>query len=706
MAVFTETIKLDDQVSAAAKASASAVKELGSGLAAAEKNLVKFSALGDQAGYSKALVSVGKYKAAIAKIPPAKALVNAADEKAGLDALGKSAPALKDLTEAKKQAVTPTEDLGEAHKKLGKSTFDAANAIQVGKETIGAAMAGIHEAFSALASGDVKGAVQGLVDGIAGIAKALDLVVPGLGEAVSAVISVAGGFASLTVGLIQSGMAFALSSAQSKAAMISMFDALGQGKVSGEELDDMLTEMSSNIGIAKDSLAPLTKAFLQMGVTGKDQLEQLTLAAISANAIVGEGGAAAFESLTKKIQAAAQTGGKIKLDAKFIRSLDDAGVSVNDVAKALGTTGDKLSGASVDAAKLGDGLAKALIEKGAGPLGRLSSSLGEVKKKFMSDLGDLFEGIDFKPFMDALKSLFGIFESGEKTGKASGFALKEGITGFFQATFDIATQLVPIVKNFLLDLIIYGLKAYIAIVPIVKKLEEWYAKAQQLGIIKVILGIVEGALIAVAVVIGVLVLAWLLVVGAAVAFSVILYGTIAAITLFGAVLIDSIVKGIMVTVAYVEGLATSIWNALGGLATMALQAGGDFINGLIQGITSGAAAVGDAAKSVASGAVSAVTGFLGIKSPSTVMAEIGGHTAMGFAGGIGDAANDVHGASTGMAQAAAGGASNAAGGGGGGRGGASINVTIYIEGAGKSAEELTTEMVSSVFEQYALAQGA
>lgn len=62
--------------------------------------------------------------------------------------------------------------------------------------------------------------------------------------------------------------------------------------------------------------------------------------------------------------------------------------------------------------------------------------------------------------------------------------------------------------------------------------------------------------------------------------------------------------------------------------------GKDIINGLINGITSKVGEVASAAKKVASAAKDAITGFLGIHSPSRVTTELGKWTGQGFANGI------------------------------------------------------------------------
>lgn len=74
--------------------------------------------------------------------------------------------------------------------------------------------------------------------------------------------------------------------------------------------------------------------------------------------------------------------------------------------------------------------------------------------------------------------------------------------------------------------------------------------------------------------------------------------------------------------------------AMANMGSKLLQAGKDLIQGFINGIASKAAAVASKAKEIASNAVTAVTNFLGINSPSRVFKEIGKFTAQGMAVGL------------------------------------------------------------------------
>lgn len=79
----------------------------------------------------------------------------------------------------------------------------------------------------------------------------------------------------------------------------------------------------------------------------------------------------------------------------------------------------------------------------------------------------------------------------------------------------------------------------------------------------------------------------------------------------------------------------SAWAWLSGLPARLLTMGGQVVQGLIDGIRAKLGAAGDAIKGLGQTVVSGLKGLLGIHSPSTVFAQLGGFVADGFAGGIG-----------------------------------------------------------------------
>lgn len=645
-------------------------------LKSAEAEMVKANALGDAEGFVKASGKVGELQGQLSKLP---------------------APALA----AK-----------EATKSVGISFADAAHASEVGASTIGAAMTGIKQAFVSLASGDISGAISSVTDSIAGMAKMLDLVVPGLGQLVAVVVQIAGGIVGAFAAVTEGAMKMAVEASQAKQQMLSMFDAMGDGKIAGEELDEMLSGLADDIGISKDKLAGITKEFVKMGVTGRDELEKLTKAAISATAIVGEGGAAAFESLIAKIQVAAQTSGSIKIDSKLLKNLKEAGLRVDDLAAGFPELGGNIKDATVDAKKLGEVMSDSLIKRGEGPLKQLASTWDSIKGRLTQAFGDMFEDLsdDVGPFMEEVKSLFDIFQNSKESGKA----MKSGIVVFLHEMFGLATKLVPLVKHFLLDMVIYSLKAYIALKPVVKAVREFFASATGSALLS---GALDGLAMAFKV-IGVVVLAVIavvtLVAGAFMAVVVAVWSAVAAVVSFGSGVSDAITN-------VIAGTINTLRSWVAGAPQMAI----DFITGLVAGITGGGGLVTSAVSNLASGAIDAFTGLLGIKSPSTVMAGYGRNMGEGLVVGTQDVAPDVHGAASDMASMAVDGAQTGmqttpsgppsaaiiaatSGGSSSGSTGASVVIeagAIVINGADKSVGEITEEMFAALMERIAMQMG-
>jgi hypothetical protein len=536
------------------------------------------------------------------------------------------------------------------------------------------------------ALGQLESQMQASGAGSMGLQEELAGMTGGLSIAVEAIAAVGAAFGVAVI----AGAAFAIASSEAKTQMLAMFDALGEGKITGEAVDDMLDGLRGKIGQTKEAMVPLVKSFMAMGVTSQDALDKMTTAALSAKALVGgaQAGADAFENLSKKINLASSTGQGLKIPLKGLGSLADMGLTVDDVARKMGvsakTLGEQLKNGTANASKFGNAMQDALIEKGAGPLATMSLSVANLGGMLKEYLGDLFEdmGKDIKPFLTEVKSLFSILDS---KANPSGQALKSGIEAFFKNVFAVATKVVPLVKHFLLDLVIYGLKAYLAVKPIVKSFNEWRQTAGGMKTISTVISTIGAVLLTVAAVIGVAVAAfvglWAIMVG----IGVVIWAFIAAV------------------IAIPQMAGAALAEFFGKAPQMAL----DFVKGLASGISSGAGMVVDAVKGLASGAVDSFKGALGIHSPSKVMMALGGHTGAGFAQGLDDTAGDVHASASGISAAAFSGASSggssaapAASG-----GGAQISVSVQIDGAGKSAMEITEEMVSLVFERVALAAG-
>jgi hypothetical protein len=527
-------------------------------------------------------------------------------------------------------------------------------------------MSGPAKAAASSLSG-LMSAMTGGMTASSGMSAALDAMVPGLGEVAGAAAGVVSAFASLTVGVVEGAAAMAIQATQAKQAMISMFGALGGSEAAGRATEEMLTGLSEKIGITKDQLAPLTRSFMAMGITGTDALQRVTLAAASAQAIMGDPAAAnTFEMLQKKIQLAAATGTQLKIPERALTQLAQTGLTVDDIAKRMGvsahTLGEQLKNGTVNASKFGDAMTTALIEKGAGPLERMGNSVENLKGMLSQSFSEMFAdaGDAIGPFLAQVKDLFSIFSQTSESGKA----MKTGIGGALKFIFDAATKVVPYIKHFFLDLMILSLKAYILLKS------HWSQITLAFKGVALVLGIIAAVAVG-----ATAVLAAPFIIGAA------------AVTAFGAGLVwvaDKIMK----------------------FGPTAIEAGKSFVTGLIDGISAGATAVADAVKGLASKATGAFKSALGISSPSKVMMSMGGHMASGVAEGLDAGQSQVASASADLGMT---GAKAMTGGGGASSGGGStgpITIQITAPNGVTNALELTEVAVAALFERLMLQQGA
>jgi hypothetical protein len=589
----------------------------------------------------------------------------------------KASNSLSDLASQMEKEVKAAERAEKAEKaheqSLGKMIEKATGGIikvDVLKQSYEGLGAGMTSMMAGLKSGEMKEVVSGLTESLSGMAKMLDLVVPGLGQTAAALIRFGGAGASALVGMVQEGALLSIEATQAKQAMIGMFAALGGGNEIGIQTEEMLSKLSGQIGVTKDTLAPLTKSFMAMGFEGEESLKKVTTAAISAQAIMGDPAAAqAFETLTKKIQVAAETGHGLKIPAKGLASLASMGIRVDDVAKRMGvsakTMADQLKAGTVNAVKFGDALQDALIEKGAGPLDRMGKSLGNMKKMFTQSIEDMFEdmGKSIDPFLDKVKDLFGLFDQ----AKPSGAAMKSALGDAFGFIFGAATDSIEPIEIMFLRLELASLQAYglikshwlsikavlITVQPVITEI------ARQFALIGKVLAMAQSA-------------------------NVAIFGT-----------------------AGVQG-----HKGKGADSAGAFGAGADTGAGLADGMKSTVGEVADAGKMLGEAATAGVKGPpLEVHSPSRAMFAVGGHAGHGLALGMHASVGRVDQAATRLGASAVGGTGagmrasdytprrgNA------GRGNITIQITAP-EGV-TNAQELTEIAVAALFERYQLHEGA
>lgn len=511
---------------------------------------------------------------------------------------------------------------------------------------------------------------------------------------------------------------FTVEAVQSKQAAETMFDAMAGDTEKGHELFDMMENLATQIPQTKDQLAAWSRDYMAMGVLDTKALRADLLATASASALMGESGAEAFGMLEKKITESVATTGKLKLSEKQLSSLAQTGVNVVDVATQMGVSAKdlqaKLKAGTVSADAFGNALNAALIAKGAGPLDRLAGSLGALQAKFKEAIGDIFEDVDISPFVDAMKSVLQIFTQSSASGKV----MKGVLGGFFTQFFKWAGQATLMAKHFFLDMIIFGLKAYIAIKP-------WIPLLKMVGEVIVVAGLAFAlsftpAILGAVAALGVLVAEAAIAAAPFVAIGLAVVGVYEAFKNWGA--IKSVLSNTAKAIGtWVVDTAKRFDDFAADLFTRAVDAGSHMVSGLVAGLANGASSIVGAVKGLANKAIGTFKGALGIASPSREFMKLGDFTAKGFSIGVTAANDNVRGATMGLARAATDGAQRGAaqaatpapaaapstpapaG------GGVIVNVAsgaIVINGAQGDANDLTEHAVSLIFEKIALTVAA
>lgn len=508
-------------------------------------------------------------------------------------------------------------------------------------------------------------------------------------EKYGGIVQAVGQAVGFLAGKLFDAAAMAVKLSQEKDQLKSVLDVFTGGPKATGELLDSLNDLATRLPFTSGQMAGWAKNLLAAGISG-DVLIGRVEAIGSAVAIMGSAGGSAAETLFKRLQGLADSGGKVELDRKFIQQLQAAGLGVGDLAKQLGVTPEKLKTMTLNAKDLGNAMQNALIAKGVGPLKMLGTTWATISEKVYDAFTGAFEdlGTIVQPFMTELQSLAGEFYSGSIASNDWGDAVKAVLTKVFAA----AKEFVNFIHRGFLHAQIAMLQFRIAIAPVTSLLGELRAGAAASWVVMYLL---KGTVIVLAIVFGILALAVL-----AVAVPFILVG----------VAILFIVRAVQ----YLAGVISGAVDNFDNLKNAAFEAGSGYITGLGNAIMSGAAWVVGLITGLAASMITAITGPLRIKSPSRVMMQVGAYTTEGLALGINAGVPDVQASArtagmatiNGVAQAG----SPAASGGPGAHGGDDGRTTILridklvIHGNG-SPLEVTEEALALVLEKLKLQAG-
>lgn len=261
---------------------------------------------------------------------------------------------------------------------------------------------------------------------------------------------------------------------------------------------------------------------------------------------------------------------------------------------------------------------------------KLSAAVDRVHKGFVA----LFSGIKLDKFIAALEDIMSLFDEG--TSSASG--LKKLVETILQPMIDAATFLAPYVKEMFKGMIHGALQVAIAVLKARNEIFKMLPPETRAAIKEFIdhtftlqnafkLG--TGIAIALAAVVVVL----------TVALAAMAVAELAA--LWPVLLIVAAVAAVIAAFVYWDQIMANLSATFDGIKADVANLASNLIDGLVNGIKSGAKWVIDALKNLAKSGVDAFKSALGISSPSKVFALQAHYTAQGYVEGIEDSAPAV-----------------------------------------------------------------
>jgi hypothetical protein len=332
---------------------------------------------------------------------------------------------------------------------VGQSTqhvYDLGNSLGEAKEAAGGAASGLEEMSAAAGPA----------------AKVL---------AVVAAAAIAAGVALYEVGKFSIETALEVNAFNAQ--MEATFDALGKGPDAGARTVEMIDEVGKELPQSRQELAKWTREIEKMGVTDLSKVRSELIATASAQAILGEGGDAAYTKIARKVNDAIEGHHKLTITSKELTrtigtNLADAiankmGTSLEDLEK-------KLKAGTVDATKFGSAMEEVFIEKGAKGLDAMWLQTGAIVGKLKASFAELFSGIDTAPITDAMRGLLELFDQANPSGQV----MKATLTDAFNGIVKAIGWAIEEGGNLFIELEILAIEAEIAIQPV------WHA-IQKIG---------------------------------------------------------------------------------------------------------------------------------------------------------------------------------------------------------------------------------
>ena len=446
----------------------------------------------------------------------------------------------------------------------------------------------------------------------------------------------------------------------------------GTGAAGGAKFMRELDAIAAKLPYTSEKIREWAKPLIEARLRGA-QLQRAIEAVAASTAMWGEAAGGVTSNLIKQFAAGARLNQAVWLSPDMLDQLAAAGVSAEVLARELGISEKRLQLSTVKASVLGDVLQRVLIRQGAGSLALVGQTWSSITAKVNEGITSAFAGLGdlVQPFMKELQYLASELFKGSAASQGMGAVLR----AVLKPAFELATSAVRALHYGLLYVEIAALTVYIALRP----LGQWL---ERIGVVSFLAS--WGLLALKGIGVGLLVIVGLLIVAVALlSLPFVLAAVAIALVVFGLYKLGSAV------VAAVGFLA--------GLAGAGLAAGKNLVLGLVQSIASGAGAVVDAVKGLASSAINSLLSTLQIRSPSRVAAWAGGHFVAGFTGAVDEGQVEAEDAGSGLGKSATRGLVRAGGEAGGKGSGRAIQFINCVFGQGLS-ETIVRDMIARILE--------
>lgn len=388
------------------------------------------------------------------------------------------------------------------------------------------------------------------------------------------------------------------------------FSLLSRNAVEGKRTYDMVDAIAKSLHLPPKKAFEAAKELLKDGV--KPQLElQRSLKTILGLSKADEGMANTVKSIVERSSSSRRLGGGKTWAGQFSISAEELGklgVSFDDMAKAVELRGGKINSlmrtqfgqiytsADKGIAALNDVLANKTKAAGS-VMGGIPEFLEAMHASWVRFVKGVSETQGFKEFQHMLGQ---IVDTVDALGKRGG-----GATSMLDKGFHLLAKGMGLALTGFLYLLKYTLQFIVFVLILVTAFKQWLKQGDNITTLK---GIMLGFLIAAAIAVGVLTLAFLLL-GAAIFVSF-----LPLILIFGPVLLIIILLGIAIAkvTTHFRTWKQEAKDAVTGL-----------IDGLVSGMTKGVKAVTDAAKGLGHATLKGVKDALDMHSPSRKMQELG-----------------------------------------------------------------------------------